>query len=47
MILSRQVVRKTSEVHPILPVVAVAGYAFIWSVSLLDTYLAARADNVP
>ena len=39
------IVRRTSEVHPILPVVAVAGYAFIWSVSLLDTYLAARADS--
>ena len=39
------IVRRTSEVHPALPVVAVAGYAFIWSVSLLDTYLAARADS--
>ncbi len=41
------IARRTSEVHPILPVVAVAGYAFIWSVSLLDTYLAARADSAP
>ena len=41
------IVRRTSEVHPILPAVAVSGYAFIWGVSLLDTYLAARAENAP
>ena len=41
------IVRRTSEVHPILPVVAVAGYAFIWGVSLVDTYLAARAESAP
>jgi hypothetical protein len=39
------IARKTAEVHPLLPVIAAAGYAFIWSVSLLDTYLAARAEN--
>lgn len=39
------IVRKTSEVHPLLPAIAVAGYAFIWGVSLLDTYLAARAES--
>jgi len=38
------IVRRTAEVHPHLPVIALAGYAFIWSVSLLDTYLAARAE---
>ena len=38
------IVRKTAEVHPLLPAIAVAGYAFIWGVSLLDTYLAARAE---
>ena len=37
--------RRTAEVHPLLPVIAVAGYAFIWCVSLLDTYLAARSDS--
>jgi len=37
-------VRKTAEVHPAAPLIAVAGYAVIWSISLLDTYLAARAD---
>jgi len=37
--------RKTAEVDPLLPVIAVAGYAFVWSISLLDTYIAARADN--
>jgi len=37
--------RRTAEVHPLLPVIAVSGYAFIWSVSLLDTYLAARAGR--
>ena len=37
--------RRTAEVHPLLPVIAVAGYAFIWSVSLLDTYIAARAES--
>ena len=35
----------TAEVHPALPVVAAGGYAFIWSLSLLDTYLAARAER--
>ena len=38
------IARKTAEVHPLLPVIAAAGYAFIWSVNLLDTYLAARAE---
>jgi hypothetical protein len=38
-------VRKTAEVHPLLPAVAVAGYAFVWGVGMLDTYLAARAGN--
>lgn len=39
------IARKTAEVHPLLPIIAAAGYAFIWGVSLLDTYLAARAED--
>ena len=39
------IVRRTAEVHPLLPAIALGGYAFVWGVSLLDTYLAARAEG--
>jgi hypothetical protein len=37
-------VRKTAEVSPLLPTIAIAGYAFVWALSMLDTYLAVRAE---
>jgi sugar lactone lactonase YvrE len=39
------IARRTAEVDPLLPAVALAGYAFVWGVSLLDTYWAARAEG--
>ena len=37
--------RKTAEVPPLLPAIAIAGYAILWALSMLDTWLAARAER--